>query len=128
MKSINEQIEDSKCYGIAFSSSVRECKICEVRKECKAITENKAENKVNTKPESPLKTLEETVSKELSDNQKQSKTKTKANKANYPCFKNMKIEELEELAEKRHADDSWKKYDNLGIRRMRLTMALKKTY
>lgn len=133
MKSIDEQIAESKCFGVAFSESIRECKICEVRKKCKDTMENKIKNNTLQKPESPLKKLEKSVATELKNDNKYSKklnnnSNNDQNKINCPNFKKMTLEELEKLAIERHADDSWKKYDNLGIRRMRLTMALKKTY
>lgn len=35
----NQQIKSSKCFGLAFDASVKECKICEASKLCKQQTE-----------------------------------------------------------------------------------------
>lgn len=133
MKSIEEQIAESKCFGIAFTTSVRECKKCEVRDRCKDAMNNNIKNNLVHKPESPLEELEKNVVTELKNSNKYTKKLNKKSnenqdKVNYPNFKKMSLEELEKLAIERNADNSWQKYDNLGIRRMRLTMALKKTY
>lgn len=131
MKSVEEQKNNSTCYGVAFDDKVKECKICEIKQECKM----KTEGATVEKPEKP-----EIKKEELSKTTKTTKTKTKkASKSkqskpkepdnpDMPDFKSMSMEELELLAEERKADMDWKKYDNAGIRRMRLTMALKKTY
>lgn len=137
MKSIEEQKNNSTCYGIAFDDKVKECKICEIKQECKMKTEGatvEKPEKPEIKKEEPSKTTKTTKTTKTktkkaskSKQSKQSKPKEPDN-PDMPDFKSMSMEELELLAEDRKADMDWKKYDNAGIRRMRLTMALKKTY
>jgi hypothetical protein len=116
MNTIEQLKKESQCYGKAFDADIKECKLCFCNKECKALTSGKV-----LKPELPLA---DKVSKELSN-----KTKSdKINSVQYPDFKNMSMEDLEKLANERQADPSWQRFNNQGIRRMRLTMALKKTY
>lgn len=40
MASIEDMIKSSKCFGIAYNSRVRECKICEVAQRCQRACEN----------------------------------------------------------------------------------------
>lgn len=117
MNTCDKLKQESECFGKAYDINVKECKLCYCYKECKILTTGK-----QYKPETPMKNK---ISKEISN-------KTKGDKVNsviqYPNFKKMSMEELEKLALERNADNSWQKYNNTGIRRMRLTMALKKTY
>jgi len=117
MNVIEQEKNESKCFGKAYDAEIKECNLCFCKEECKSLTLGKS-----FKPESPLK---DRVSKEISN-------RTRGNKVGssiqYPDFKNMTMTDLEKLAAERNADPSWQKYDNQGIRRMRLTMAIKKTY
>jgi hypothetical protein len=140
MKSIQKQIESSTCFGVAYDSSIKECKICEINQECKS----KSEGANVTKPEPPVKkeVLEKTTKAEVpapkvkaskaenkpSTEKKAKEKEKKPSAADSIDFKAMTMEELETMAEERKADPSWKNYDNAGIRRMRCTMAIKKTF
>lgn len=116
MNSIDNLKEKSVCFGKAFDKSIKECKLCYCSEECSILSSGKC-----TKPKSPLA---DKISKELSNKSKGNLHPT----VSYPDFKNYSMEDLEKLAIERNADPSWQKYDNKGIRRMRLTMAIKKTY
>lgn len=138
---IEEMIKKSTCFGIAYDGTVRECKICEVRLKC----ENKCRMGVDTPTQKPAaapmadkdevsltdeamaksRAKEEKVKKSL----KEKKTTTTEYSADMPDFKPMSVEELESLLVERGGNTSdFDKYTNPSIKKMRLTMALKKTY
>lgn len=141
MKTIQEEIQNSTCYGIAHDPNVKECKICEIKQECKAKTNSeeveqkeppKAKEKPKTKSKTQTKSKPKPKQKEKAPESKP-KTNTKAaskpdkdEEKDYPDFKAMSLQEMFDLAEERGVEV--KKYDNEGIQRMRLTMALKKSY
>lgn len=128
MKSLEQQKSESPCYGMAFSSSAKECKICHFREDCKLKSEAFLQ-----KPESPM-TKSTLLAKEKAKTNPDIASKVKVignkNKATgMPDFKALSLEDLEKLAAERCPNDtSWQKFDNVGIRRMRVTMAIKKTY
>lgn len=117
MKELEQLKVESTCFGSAYDGEIKECKLCICNGECKALMTGKP-----YKPESPMK---DKISKELSNRTRGDKVTPSIQ---YPDFKAMTMEALEKLAIERNADPSWQKYNNQGIRRMRLTMALKKTY
>ena len=141
---IEEMIKSSKCFGIAFDGSVKECRICEVKLKC----ENKCRCGVGDTPQKPNsvnladkdevsesdEAMEKSSAKEK-DKTAKKPANTKAAKANVqyseelPDFKAMSIEELCELLDSRGGKSSdFDKYSAENIKRMRLTMAIKKTY
>lgn len=135
MATIEEMIKNSSCFGVAFDGSVRECKICEVKLKC----ESKCRLGVDSKPASVnVATADEVThsnnKKKKTTNKKSVPVKEAAKpKAEYaddmPNFKSMSVDEIEQLAEERGIDMSqFEKYKAANIRRMRVTMALKKTY
>lgn len=140
---IEEMIKSSKCFGIAFDGSVKECKICEVRLKC----ENKCRLGVGETPQKPdsvniadkdeVSSSDEAAAKSAAKEKdktakKPTKTKEKTEvqySEEMPDFKAMSIEELAELLNSRGGDASeFDKYDKDAIKRMRMTMAIKKTY
>jgi hypothetical protein len=156
MKDVKEQIKESTCFGVAFEPLVAECKRCELRQLCKtkceggeipddptievAATTTKstaktASNKAK-KPESPINKVKQQTEKNVASDPKgaakanvsSSAPKKSTSGTELPDFKNMSMEDLEKLADERGADPKWKTYENTGIRRMRCTMAIKKTY
>ena len=149
MASVEDMIKSSICFGVAYDGSVKECKICEVRTKCKAKCEcGKSDDielpKKPTKPEqAPLadkdevstseEAAEKSRKKELSGTAKKPPKKSKNEDIQYeddmPDFKGMSVEEIEKLLEDRGGNlGDFEKYANPQIRKMRLTMAVKKTY
>ena len=143
MASIEEMIKKSTCFGVAYDGSVRECKICEVKLKC----ENKCRlgvGEVPQKPESVAladkdevsmtdEAMEKSRAKEKDVKAKKSVKEKKQSTAEYdesmPDFKPMSVEELESLLTERGGNVAdFEKYSNPSIKKMRLTMALKKTY
>lgn len=143
MANIEEMIKKSTCFGIAYDASVRECKICEVKLKC----ENKCRlgvGEVPQKPESVAladkdevsmsdEAIEKSKAKEKDAKAKKPVKEKKASTVEYdesmPDFKPMSVEELETLLTERGGNTAdFEKYSNPSIKKMRLTMALKKTY
>lgn len=132
MATIEEMIKNSSCFGVAFDGSVRECKICEVKLKC----ESKCRLGAVSKPEPvDVATADEVTTKEKKATAKKSVPVKDAAKpkAQYsddmPDFKSMSADDIEALAAERGIDMSqFDKYKAANIRRMRVIMALKKTY
>jgi adenine-specific DNA glycosylase len=134
-----EILEESTCFGIAPDDSVPECQQCDVRLQCKAKASGelvdlpdkkvvKEEKPKDTPKKAPKKT-ENSSSKKSTNKPKANKpksTKTVSNTSGLPNFKEMAWEELEQLATDRNVE--WKDYGNPQINRMRIIMALKKSY
>lgn len=149
-------IKSSKCFGIAWDGECKECNMCEVAKLCKqrtlggvkpatkpatATKEEKEEEPVSTmkpataRPE-PKKAAEQEVTEvEEAPAKKVAKAKPKKEKEevqyadDMPEFKAMSVEELLTLAKERGLSPAnFDKYTNTNIKKMRITMALKKTY
>lgn len=143
-----KKVKESKCFGIAWDGDVKECKICEVAGVCKQRTLGGTkqapakpapakksdisadDNKVSStmKPSNPRPEPK----KEAEKPEKKTTAKAKA-EVNYdddmPDFKPMGVDELLELAKKRGLNPAdFDKYTNTNIKKMRVTMALKKTY
>ncbi len=142
--SVEEMIKSSSCFGLAYDASVKECKICEVRTKCKSKCEG-GNVELPKKPASVALADKDEVS--MSDSAvDKSKAKEKSATAKKPVkekkksdvkysddmpedFKSMSIEELAELLTKRGGDPAeFDKYSAENIKRMRMTMAIKKTY
>ena len=139
---IEEMIKKSTCFGIAYDGTVRECKICEVKLKC----ESKCRLGLGETPQKPAsvavadkeevsmtdEAMEKSKVKEKTVKAKKT-VKEKANSVEYdesmPDFKPMSVGELEKLLAERGGNVSdFDKYVNPAIKKMRLTMALKKTY
>ena len=136
MATIEEMIKNSSCFGLAYDGTVRECKICEVKLKC----ESKCRLGV-TKPEqvdvADTSEITEKDTKKTASAAKKPAVKAKeaAKKPavqyadDMPDFKSLSMEELESLAGERGIDlAEFQKYSAANIKRMRMTMALKKTY
>ena len=131
---IEEMIKQSECFGVAFDAHTPECRTCDVKLKCDAkcrmhaaikptptivadvedITSAKTENKVKPQ-EKTKKEVKEIVSKSYS--------------SDMPEWKKFTLEQLETIAVERGLNlADFDKFKVNNIRRMRLTMALKKTY
>lgn len=141
---IEDLIQNSVCFGVAFDGSVKECKICEVKARCKAASEGMSKAYVMSleKAEKPGATLvaekdeityeePKTQLKPLKE-RKTTSVKAKAEvtySGDMPDLKAMEYSDLESLAKERGIKlEDFEKYSNNNIKRMRLTMAIKKTY
>ena len=130
-----EVISKSTCFGLAHDETVPECKICDVKGSCKAKMEGglggspiPTTRTISTPPEEKPKTTTAPKSKKADSKPKTpaKQKETPTTPSNMPDFKPMKLPELEELAKSRGVE--WKDYGNENITRMRLIMALKKSY
>ena len=141
---IEEMIKNSTCFGVAYDGSVKECKICEVRTKCKAKCEGgcgelpKKPDSVNLAEKDEVSQSDEAAAKSAA-REKDKTAKKPVNPAKkkadvqyeegMPDFKAMSIDELCSLIDKRGGNSKeFDKYTADNIKRMRLTMALKKTY
>lgn len=136
-------IKSSTCFGLAHDDTVPECKMCDVKAQCMKKTagadipvpteRTKPERPAKPaaeKPPKPAKPSTETASKPAAE-QSASKPKKPAKPAtepvgNQPNFKEMSLDDLKALAAERSV--SWKDYGNDNITRMRLIMAIRKSY
>lgn len=148
-----EQIKNSRCFGLAYDDKVKECKVCEVAKLCQKQMEggvvqvpsrpapaskknismsDEAVESSTMKPASPRpmpKADTETAKPEKKSTSKKTAKKEQTYADDMPVFKEMEMDELLALAEERGLNLSdFDKYTKEGIKRMRITMALKKTY
>lgn len=150
-------IKSSKCFGIAWDGECKECNMCEVSNLCKQRTlggakpsvskpvtttkEENAEEPVSTmkpatsRPEPKNAAEQEATEVEEAPAKQETKSKPKKDKEevqysdDMPEFKSMSVEELLTLAKERGLNPaSFDKYTNTNIKKMRITMALKKTY
>lgn len=135
-----EALEASTCFGIAHDETVPECMQCDVKAQCKKKSEGvdlptpttrvlKEEPVLEVvKPKSTPKTApKKTETKKAAPAPKaKAETKKVTPSGNIPDFKSLALEELKDMAKERDVD--WKDYGNDQITRMRLIMALKKTY
>lgn len=144
MAQIEEMIKNSTCFGIAYDGTVKECKICEVRTKCKAKCEGgggelpKKPEAANLADKDEVSTSDEaaakSAAKEKDKTAKKAVNPAKAKKDvkyadDMPNFTPMSIDELCKLLKERGGNPAeCDKYTNESIRKMRLTMALKKTY
>jgi hypothetical protein len=137
-----EALQQSTCFGIAHDDEVPECKQCDVKGQCKAkseggsiptptlkpkkpsVSETKTEKPKATAPKKPA-TKPSTTTKPKATTPTPAKPKATAS-GDLPDFKPMTLPQLEDLARERNVE--WKDYGNDSITRMRLIMALKKSY
>lgn len=144
----NEAIKNSRCFGIAYDSSTKECKVCEVSKLCKARTEGtpaptkadpapdvtpaeKPDVEVTGAPRPQPKggTAAAPAEKPKPAPKKQPKDSDKKYAEDMPDFKALQVDELSKLAAERGIDTSaFDKFTDVKIKRMRMIMALKVTY
>jgi hypothetical protein len=140
-----EALKASTCFGIAHDESVPECKQCDVRAQCKVKSEGelniptpKGKSAVSqpvkevAKKEAPPKKAPAKKTDKPSTPAKKSTpapkkaTPSKSGSGDIPDFKTMTLDELKALANLRSVE--WKDFNNDQITRMRLIMALKKSY
>jgi len=147
----NDAIKNSRCFGVAWDGNVKECKICEAKSLCRQKTEGggvsqkasseapkeKIADTSKVAPAQPRPTPHnDTKSSETKPDAaetKKPKSAAKTNSVEYdddmPNFKEMELEDLLKLATKKGIDvKSFDKITAANIKRMRITMALKKTY
>ena len=130
-----EAIKASRCFGLAYDSSVKECKVCEVCKLCKQKSEGiipaKEDLPENTKQvDTEVKSEKRPEPKEQSKPAKKSKQSVgKEYSGEMPDFKPMSLDDIVKLATERGVNVSeYDKYTATNIKRMRLIMAIKATY
>lgn len=144
MATIEEMIRSSKCFGLAYDSKVKECKICEVYLKCKTKCEmggcasKPVDVEVGVDADEISMTDEAAAKSAAKDTEVQvekSKKKKSTNKVekqydpDMPDLTTMDVPELKSLVEERggHASD-YDKYTNDQIKKMRMKMFIKKTY
>lgn len=129
-----EQLEGSTCFGIAHDPDAKECKGCDIQQECAAKTAgNRMFDQVKSLKPETKEAMEQSEQKK-SDNEVNAKAskKEKAEKKKaeqpdgMPDFKGWSEEDLWKHLEERGG--TCKKFENPGIQKMRLVMAIKKTY
>lgn len=138
---ILEALQLSTCFGLAHDDTVPECKQCDVKGQCKAKSEGgvsvplptvkpKKASTTDKPAEKPKATSKSTTATTKSTTAKpKAPEKPKATpvaSGDIPDFKPMTLEDLKSLAKDRNVE--WKDYGNDQITRMRLIMALKKSY
>lgn len=130
-----EAIKASRCFGVAYDSSVKECKMCEVCKLCKQKSEGIIPAKEDlTEKTNPVDTVVKSDKRPEPKEQskpakKQKQSASKEYSSDMPDFKPMSIEDITNLAAERGVDVSeYDKYTATNIKRMRLIMAIKATY
>lgn len=148
MATYDEMIKSSGCFGLAYDGTVKECNLCEVRVKCEAkcrlgqaskpmnipVLDPKEVNTIDTvKSADTVPVVTATTKKPKTVNKPPRKKEAEKPPIQYasdmPEFKNYSVEELENLAKERGCDlTGFEKYIVPNIRRMRLTMAIKKTY
>lgn len=132
-----EVLNASTCFGLAYDADVPECKQCDVKGSCKA----KMEGGLGDSPIPTHKLVSASTSAPVAEEKPKATSKPKApakatkpkedkpkaaTPANMPEFKPMSLDELKDLAKERNVE--WKDYGSDNITRMRLIMALKKSY
>lgn len=151
---IQEMINNSQCFGIAFDPTTKECKQCDVHLRCEqkcrladaertlrpmpTLVANKSEvtlDEPSPPPvkESPKPTVKDTVKPpkaELKVVTVKDVTKTtKSYDTAMPEFKTLSMEQIEKLVVERGGNlVDFDKYKVANIKRMRYTMFLKSTY
>lgn len=148
-----EMINASQCFGVAFDPTVRECKQCDVHlrceQKCRMGRAMMPMRPMSTMLAGPMDVLEPATTSQQSKPTSASKPKTSApvqpstpikktvkdavKSKNYdplmPEFKGLTLQQLEKMVVERGGNlVDFEKYKAENIRRMRLTMYLKKTY
>lgn len=127
------QMEKSGCFGVAHDSTAKECKMCDAQQECAGRTASGSvfEPLKQLKPETE-QAMAAAESKRKSD---PAADKPKAEKPRkepiiqpegVPDMKGMSAEDLWTLLKERGG--TCKEYEDRNIQKMRLVMAIKKTY
>ena len=148
--SVEEMIRNSQCFGIAYDDRVPECRACDVKTKCDAkcrstfnmivsrpaptvmaeiaeITANDDDIPKKAKPAKPEPKPEKPEPEVKKPAKITPKAKSYSNEM--PAFRGLSMEELEKMAVDRGAVlADFDKYIAPNIRRMRLTMFIKKTY
>lgn len=121
-----EQLENSTCFGIAHSKEAKECKQCDVQMECMAKTANNSLfNEMKTLSKDTDEALQKAKLKKESKKQDK-KTQEKTDIEGLPDMKGMSVEELKTMLSE--LGGICKEYDNQGIYKMRLIMAIKEFF
>lgn len=150
--STEEMIRNSQCFGIAYDATVPECKQCDVHMRCEQKCRlSRFVNPTRPMPTEladPIEVLEPDTPPVVAKPPKTTKSKTTTastqsppkktvkdavKSKNYdpsmPEFKGLTLKQMEDMVVERGGDLSeFDKYTVDNIRRMRLTMFLKKTY
>ena len=143
MQTVEEQIKDSCCFGKGFDPFVDDCKRCGAKNACENLCRlNHGVNPLITKPAptvlaEPQDILDPESSKTQSETpkprikevvKKKEKTKNVEYDPNMPVFKDMSLEDLLDLANKRGAQPGqFDQLTNVSYKRMRVIMFLKTT-
>lgn len=144
-----EMINASQCFGVAFDSTVSECKQCDVHLRCEQkcrmgramvptrpmptmLASSMDVLEPDSTPQQPAKPTSTSKPKMTSPPIKKTVKDTVKSKSYDPAmpeFKGMTLQQLEKMVVERGGDlAEFDKYKAENIRRMRLTMYLKKTY
>lgn len=142
-----EAIKQSRCFGVAYDASVKECKMCEVGKLCRQKTEGivvssgavdtpttkkEKEKETEVASPSPRPTPKPAANATATGKSSKKKGSTKPEKEytdDMPEFKPMQLDELITLANGRGLDTAFiDNYSDVKIKRMRLIMVLKQSY
>lgn len=146
-----EMIQASQCFGVAFDPTVSECKQCDVHLRCeqkcrmgRAMVPTRPMSTMLAGPMDVLEPTDKPQSKPTSTPKPKTapaqqsappkKTvkdavKSKSYDPAMPEFKGLTLQQLEKMVVERGGDlAEFDKYKAENIRRMRLTMYLKKTY
>ena len=148
--SVEQQIKESTCFGLAYDPKVKECKICEVALKCESKCRNgniEIKEPVNVvmtdiddvtaTPEQPSKQPSKAASQKATKKSTNGDKKPKKEKPpkNYspdmPDLSKMSDEELDALGSERGIDVEAlheKFSSSVNIYKMHLKMRLKKTY
>lgn len=130
------KIKESKCFGLAWDGTVKECKMCDVANMCKQKTlANVKQVSAKVEKDEPVESkaaVEEAPAEQKKPAKKEKKSAPKAEVTyadDMPDFKPMDCDELLALAKERGIDTAqFDKYTSAPIKKMRVTMALKKSY
>lgn len=134
-----EALQASTCFGIAHDETVPECKKCDVEAQCRKRSEGAdiptpmgkilPPSGTSPKKDKAKSSAKSDTAPKKTSPKKQAPAKSPApapTPSNLPDFKPMSLDELKDLAKQRNVE--WKEYGNDNITRMRLIMALKKSY
>lgn len=134
MTSMEKLIQDSACFGVAYDSTVVECKNCDAKLRCETCCR---EGKFDyQKPKSTVVADAKEIVSETPVKTPRKKptvkefTTVKHYSPDMPDFKGYTNEELLNMVIERNAGTAkdFEKYQVANILRMRLIMALKKSY
>lgn len=138
----SEAIKNSRCFGVAFDDTVKECKVCEVGRLCrqKTLGVNVSDNPApkpaesakdaNVSPATPRPQPKDTPQPKEKAAKKAPKAASKEYDESMPNFSDIKeMDDLLKLAKERGLNiRDFDRFDKVNIKRMRVIMALKTTY